>query len=321
MDTSRARIAVGLALALVAGGARLADVGADLAAALGLVRAAGRCGVASGPLFLRSACRAESRAPGATAACRPGDVHGCYVAAVARQAGGEGEAAIPALRRVVESGYRLPFSATLLALQLSRQGQAAEAAAVWRRCPADDCETLLLRAGTRDTCTAAASLTNRDPPASACLGSLDRQSGHLEDALTWFRRALDGMAPGSDGELAARAHGVTRADALYLMGETELAMGRLPDARRHTLDCLAADPEHYWGGFQWGVILGVEGDRAGAIRELERLVARYPEHGAAMLHLGTLYRAAGDRAMADRWFLRARAVLPDKSLADAELRR
>jgi tetratricopeptide (TPR) repeat protein len=320
MSPSRVRVARGLALVLLTGATRIAGVAADVPAGLSLARAASRC-AADGPLFLRSACPLDGVTPTAAAECRPDRVHGCYLQAVARQAGGEGEAAIPALRRVVESGYRLPFSATLLALQLSRQGQAVEAGAVWRRCPADDCETLLLRAGTRDTCTAAAALTNQDARASACMGSIDRQSGHPENALTWFQRAIDGMAPGSAGELAARAHGLTRADLLYLMGETELALGRLPDAKRHTLECLAAEPDHYWGGFQRGLILAAEGDRPGAIRGLERLVARYPEHGAAMMHLGMLYRAAGDRATAERWFLRARDVLPDKSLADAELRR
>jgi tetratricopeptide (TPR) repeat protein len=153
------------------------------------------------------------------------------------------------------------------------------------------------------------------------MGALARQSGRFEDALTWFRGALDGMTPGSAGEAAARTHGLTRADIQYRIGETELVLGRVPDAKRHTLDCLAAEPEHYWGWFQWGLILAAEGDRAEAIRELERLVARYPEHGAAMMHLGMQYRAAGDRVTAERWFLRARAVLPDKSLADAELHR
>lgn len=319
MQASRLRIAVALALMLLSGGARLAGVGAQVSSALGLVQAAGQCG-ASGPLFLRAVCASERVSPVAVGECHPGDVHHCYVEAVARQAR-RGEDSIAALRQVVDAGYRLPFSVTLLALQLSRQGQAAEAAAVWRRCPADDCETLLLRAGTRETCTAAAALTNQDPRTSACMGSIDRQAGHLDNAVTWFQRALDGMAPGSAGELAARTHGLTRADLLYLMGETELAMGRLPAAKRHTLDCVAAEPGHYWGEFQRAVILAAEGDRTGAIRALERLVVRYPEHGAAMMHLGMLYRAAGDRATAERWFLRARDVLPDKSLADAELRR
>lgn len=320
MDTSRARIAIALALVLLSGGARLVHTAAEASTALGLVRAAGRC-AASGPLFLQGACRSGSPAPIATAGCARDEVHGCYVEALALQAGGRGDAAIEKLRRAVDAGYRLPFSVTLLALQLSRQGQTAEAAAVWRRCPSDDCETLLVRAGSLDTCTAAAALTNRAPRPSICMGALARQAGQFEDALTWFRRALDGMVPGSTGESAARAHGVTRGDVQYRMGETDLVLGRVAEARRLTLECLAANPEHYWGGFQLGLVLAAEGDRAGAIRQLERVVARYPEHGAAMMHLGMQYRAAGDRPTAERWFLRARAVLPDKSLADAELRK
>lgn len=319
MNTSRLRIAIGLTLVLVANGARLADIGAHASTALGLARKAGRCADA-GPLFLRTSCVAESSEPTATGECRPDDAHGCYVEAMALQAHGQGDAAIAPLRRVVDAGYRLQFSTALLALQLIRHGDAAEAAAVWRRCPADDCETLLVRAGTPDTCPAAAALTHQAPRASVCMGALVRQAGHLEEALTWFRRALDGMVSGSAGESAALAHGLSRADVLYRMGETELVLRRLPEARRLTLECLAAAPEHYWGWFQWGEILAAEGDRAGAIRELERVVARYPEHGAAMMHLGMLYRSGGERAMAERWFLRARAVLPDKSLADVELR-
>jgi hypothetical protein len=56
-----------------------------------------------------------------------------------------------------------------------------------------------------------------------------------------------------------------------------------------------------------------------AIRELERVVARYPGHAAAMMHLGVLHRLAGERAIAEEWFLRARTLLPDKTLADIEL--
>jgi tetratricopeptide (TPR) repeat protein len=105
------------------------------------------------------------------------------------------------------------------------------------------------------------------------------------------------------------------------MGEIEFARGRLAEARQLTSQCLAADPEHYWGWFQSALLLAATGDSKAAIQELQRLIRRYPAHGAAILNLGLLYEQAGDNKMAEYWFLEARKVLPDKGLADDQLRR
>jgi len=129
-----------------------------------------------------------------------------------------------------------------------------------------------------------------------------------------LRRAVEPAAPAAEND-------VSRADVLYRMGEIELARGRVAEARHFTSECLAADTEHYWGRFQWALLLSRAGDTKGAIQELERLIGRYPAHGAAMLNLGLLYESIGNKKTAEYWFLEARKVLPDQSLADVHLRR
>jgi Flp pilus assembly protein TadD len=69
------------------------------------------------------------------------------------------------------------------------------------------------------------------------------------------------------------------------------------------------------------MIAAQSGHRDEAIRDLHRLVERYPHHAAAMVNLGLLHEAAGDAASAEYWLLRARPLLPDKELADGPLRR
>lgn len=316
------RIVVLIAMVVTAAGSRLVTIAGHTPAALQLLRSVGEC-ANTGPLFLRASCGpGESRLqtfPG----CHGDDVQGCYLAALLHQALGDGETAVSALRQVTQAGYRRPYANVLLAYNLRRRQESAEAAAVWRTCGGPDCETLLIRVGTSDACGVAAALSDRSSRSAFCLGALARYADTLDDAMAWFRRALEGITLRRAAEPAAPAveNDVSRAEILYRMGEIELARGRLVEARQLTSQCLTADPEHYWGRFQWALLLSRAGDTKGAIEELERLIARYPAHGAAMLNLGLLYESIGDNKTAEYWFLEARKVLPDQRLADVQLRR
>jgi tetratricopeptide (TPR) repeat protein len=69
------------------------------------------------------------------------------------------------------------------------------------------------------------------------------------------------------------------------------------------------------------MLLARDGNRQAAIAELERLLELYPAHGAAMLNLGLLHESIGNLGAAEHWYIEARKVLPNKALADAQLRR
>jgi tetratricopeptide (TPR) repeat protein len=301
---------------------RLVTIAGHAPAAFQLLQRAGTCANA-GPLFLRAPCGLKEPRPDAAPRCdADDDVHGCYLAALLRQARGDGEADVSELRRVAQAGYRRPYANALLAYNLRRRGEPAESAAVWRSCGGADCEALLVRAGTMDACGVAASLSDGSPPSTFCLGTLTRQAGRFDDAMAWFRRALEGSTLRPAAQAAAPAErDVSRAEVLYRMGEIELARGRLAEARRLTSECLAADPQHYWGVFQWALLLARDGDSKGGIQQLERLIAMYPTHGSAMLNLGFMHESIGDNKTAEYWFLEARKMLPDPSLADAPLER
>jgi tetratricopeptide (TPR) repeat protein len=316
------RLLVLIVLVIAAACSRLVTIAGHAPAALQLLQRAGTCPNA-GPLFLRAPCGLTEPRPDTAPRCdADDDVHGCYLAALFRQARGDGEADVSELRRVTQAGYRRPYANALLAYNLRRRGEPAEAAAVWRSCGGADCETLLVRAATMDTCGAAASLSDRSPQSTFCLGTLTRHAGTLDDAMAWFERALEGSTLRPAAQATAPAErDVSRAEVLYRMGEIELARGRLAEARRLTSECLAAEPQHYWGSFQWALLLARDGDTKGGIQQLERLIAHYPAHGAAMLNLGLMYESIGDSKTAEHWFLEARKVLPDPSLADAPLER
>jgi tetratricopeptide (TPR) repeat protein len=316
------RTVVLIALILTAAGSRLVTIAGHTPAALQLLRSAGECANV-GPLFLRASCGPRESRLTTFPDCHGDDVQGCYFSALLHQAFGDGETAVSALRQVTKAGYRRPYANVLLAYNLRRRQESAEAAAVWRTCGGPDCETLLIRAGTTDACGVAAALSDGSPRSAFCLGALARYADKLDDAMAWFRRALDGIPLRRAAEPVAPAGEteVSLAEVLYRMGEIELARGRLVEARQLTSQCLAADPEHYWGWFQWALLLARAGDSKGAIQELERLIGRYPTHGAAMLNLGLLYESIGDGKTAEHWFLEARKVLPDQSLADVQLQR
>jgi tetratricopeptide (TPR) repeat protein len=316
------RLVLLVVLVIVATVSRLATIAGHTPAALHLLRSAGTC-AGAGPLFLRQSCGPGEPRPRTLPRCHEADVQSCYLSALLDQSLGDGETAVSALRQVTQAGYRRPYADVLLAYNLGTRGESTEAATVWRACGGPDCETLLIRAGTRDACGVAAALSDASPRASFCLGALARGAGELDDGIAWFRRAFDGSTSRRATEPAAPAaeHEVSRAEVLYRMGEIELARGRLDEARRLTAECLDTDPEHYWGWFQHALLLAREGNSKRAIQELERLIGRYPAHGAAMLNLGLMYESIGDNKAAEHWFLEARKVLPDQSLADAPLRR
>lgn len=272
----------------------------------------------AGPLFLRQAC------PGAGPAAdvAPGDVPASYARALAEQAAGRGGRAIAELRATSAASYRHPFAAVLLAHHLSRAGRGAEAQEAWRSAGASEGETLLLRAGTVETCTSAAALTGNGARASFCLGVRARNDRDFDAAMTWFRRAEAGSVrvEADDFPELAAERSVDRGEVLYRMAEVELTRGRTAEAQRLNDACLAERPEHYWCRLVRALLVAEKDPRA-AIQDLEALVARHPGHGAALFHLGRLHGDAGDLAAARRWLGRAREALPDPTLAERELRR
>lgn len=291
--------------------------------ALELVHAAGRASDA-GPLFLkRQGSQTPRRLPACTGCRTLGDAHGSYLEAMACQASGQGDECLGALRRLEAAGYRGSYSSALLSLALHAQGRVADAESVWVRCPGLECEALLVRAGTRQACSAAAVLTRGGRRAAFCLGDLLRREGDLDAAMAQFGQALaagpDDRDTGTRSVTAEPA--ASAADILYRMGEVDLARGNIVSAQRSTDLCLEREPRHYWGAFQQAMLFWRAGDRGAAIAQLERVIEWYPGHGAALLNLGLLHEAEGDLEAARQWFLAARNVLPDKELADVQLRR
>lgn len=307
-------LGLGAALSLTPYVARAA---AHVPVALMLSKAAGTCPEA-GPLFLGNRCRPLASTAIDQALCSTDDPQGCYLHALARQS--QGKASMTELGRAVAARYRSPFADTLLVFQLDQAGATGDARRLWMQLGDPVLETLLVGAGTLNACHVAARVTLDGPAASFCLGVLYRASGRLDEALAWLQRALPG-APLSRAPTTVLRDAFTRADVLYRIAETELARGHVEEARRLTAECLEADPDHYWGRFQWAMIAAQSGHRDEAIRDLHRLVERYPHHAAAMVNLGLLHEAAGDAASAEYWLLRARPLLPDKELADGPLRR
>src|SRR5204862_238860 len=98
--------------------------------------------------------------------------------------------------------------------------------------------------------------------ASFCLGELLQQTGRLDEALVQFQTALAltgvGSATGSGAPLAGAIP--SRADVFYRMADVELARGRLAESARLNAECLALEPDHYWGRFLRALILWQNGD-------------------------------------------------------------
>jgi len=300
IQTHRIAFALGLLAIFLAGATKLLTEIARVPVALELGHAAGRH-AASDPLFLAGSNVRTPRLEGACAEqVADKDLSGMYLTALACRTVGRGDLAIAKLRVLTAVRFRLPLSSAMLALELHRKNAVIEAAAVWQTCPADACEELLTRSGTIETCSAAASLSNGGRRASFCMGELLRHEGNLDEAMTWFERAL--KAPGGDITKEAPSAVAdpisSTAEILYRMGEVEFVRGRLESSWRFTIAALQHDPNHYWAPFQRARLLAREGRAREAIAELLDLIKRYPTHGAAMLNLGNLYESHGDLSAA-----------------------
>ncbi|MFI8203052.1 hypothetical protein [Streptomyces sp. NPDC085937] len=139
--------------------------------------------------------------------------------------------------------------------------------------------------------------------------------GDVTTARRVLHRALDGAASAADVAYVATA-----------LGNLERGQGRYPAALHHYARALAADDAHLPALEGRARAQSAGGDRAGAVRTLEQVVARSPLPGP-LVALGELYEARGgpgDRARAreqyalvDAWTALARAGGVDADLDTA----
>lgn len=139
--------------------------------------------------------------------------------------------------------------------------------------------------------------------------------GDVTTARRVLHRALDGAASAADVAYVATA-----------LGNLERGQGRYPAALHHYARALAADDAHLPALEGRARAQSAGGDRAGAVRTLEQVVARFPLPGP-LVALGELYEARGgpgDRARAreqyalvDAWTALARAGGVDADLDTA----
>ncbi|MER6142633.1 tetratricopeptide repeat protein [Streptomyces sparsogenes] len=100
--------------------------------------------------------------------------------------------------------------------------------------------------------------------------------------------------------LRARRSATAPGDVAYVataLGQLAWSQGRFPQARAHYADALRADPRHLPALEGRGRTRAATGDLAGAARDLEEVVRRYPLP-AELAALGEVYEARGDRARA-----------------------
>lgn len=131
-------------------------------------------------------------------------------------------------------------------------------------------------AGALDLARQAAAADPTSPAAAELAGVAAAKLGRLEEALTWFERAVT-LNP-------------DQSTAITKMGDIRAAQGDTEAARAAYQRALALDPGDRRAHQRLGLILEQEGDKAGAVDHFERgLAGTPPDYVGIKVNLGRLY--------------------------------
>lgn len=187
----------------------------------------------------------------------------------------------------------------------------------------------------------AAEMTNVDRPESWLnIGLLYTDQHRLDRAEAAYRKALD-LQPAftqaavnladlyrlqgrdGDGELTLRQALVRdprNAAAHHALGLVLVRQKRLPEALPVLAEAARLDGGSPRYGYVYAVALNGAGQGATAMQELERVLARHPNHRDSLLALTALQRDAGNLDAARRSALKLAALEPDNPAVRALLR-
>ncbi len=137
------------------------------------------------------------------------------------------------------------------------------------------------------------------PQAFFLQAQLDYLQGEFEGAIPWCQKAIGANS--------------LWAEPRVLLAHCYLRLKRYGAARSVFAEFDAIDPESPWGPYGVGVISAMGGDNATAVTQLDRALARDPQHAPSLEARADLARLAGDTAMEQSLLQRYLAEVPDSA--------